>query len=76
MRGTEEKGIDTLIVTDMIRLAWADACDVAVLVSSDRDFILVAKFLQPRGIKVIHASFPPFATNFRKNAGVVLKYQN
>lgn len=60
MRGTEEKGIDTLIVTDMIRLAWADAYDVAVLVSSDRDFIPVAKFLQSRGIKVIHASFPPF----------------
>ncbi|MCY4038009.1 MAG: NYN domain-containing protein [Hyphomicrobiales bacterium] len=59
MRGTEEKGVDTSIVTDMIRLAWADAYDVAVLVSSDGDFIPVVEFLQSRGIKIIHASFPP-----------------
>ncbi len=32
---TVEKGIDTAIVTDMISLAWANAWDVAVLVSSD-----------------------------------------
>ena len=37
--GTVEKGIDTAIVTDMIKLAWEGAWDVAVLVSSDRDFI-------------------------------------
>jgi len=36
MRGTEEKGVDTKIVTDMISLAWIDAYDVAVLVSADR----------------------------------------
>jgi uncharacterized LabA/DUF88 family protein len=59
MRGTEEKGVDTRIVTDMISLAWADAYDVAVLVSSDRDFVPVADFLQTRGIKVIHGAFPP-----------------
>ena len=41
MRGTEEKGIDTAIVTDMMSLAWADVYDVAVLVSSDKDFIPV-----------------------------------
>jgi len=38
---TVEKGIDTAIVTDMISLAWEDAWDVAILVSSDRDFIPV-----------------------------------
>jgi uncharacterized LabA/DUF88 family protein len=59
MRGTEEKGVDTRIVTDMISLAWANAYDVAVIVSSDRDFVPVAEFLQTKGIKVIHASFPP-----------------
>lgn len=59
MRGTEEKGVDTRIVADMIRLAWADAYDVAVLVSSDRDFVPVAEFLQTRGIKVVHGAFPP-----------------
>ncbi|MFP3944622.1 MAG: NYN domain-containing protein [Alphaproteobacteria bacterium] len=59
MRGTEEKGIDTRIVTDMISLAWVDNYDVAVLVSSDKDFVPVAEFLQTKGIKVIHAAFPP-----------------
>ena len=59
MRGTQEKGIDTTIVTDMIMLALAEAYDVAVLVSSDRDFVPVAEFLQTRGVKVIHGSFPP-----------------
>jgi uncharacterized LabA/DUF88 family protein len=59
LRGTEEKGVDTRIVADMISLAWADAYDVAVLVSADRDFVPVAEFLQTKGIKVVHGSFPP-----------------
>ena len=59
MRGTQEKGVDTAIVTDMIKLAWVDAYDVAVIVSSDKDFVPVAEFLQTRGLKVIHAAFPP-----------------
>ncbi len=33
MRGTQEKGIDVLLATDMIKLAWVDSCDVAVLAS-------------------------------------------
>ena len=59
IRGTEEKGVDTRIATDMIRLAWIDNYDVAVLLSSDRDFVPVVEFLSARGIKAIHAAFPP-----------------
>jgi len=59
MRGTEEKGVDTRMVTDMISLAWSKAYDVAVLVSADRDFVPVAEFLQSEGIKVVHGCFPP-----------------
>lgn len=59
MRGTEEKGVDTRIVTDMMSLAWANNYDAAVLVSADRDFVPVAEFLQTRGIKVLHGAFPP-----------------
>jgi hypothetical protein len=55
---TEEKGIDTAIATDMIRLAWEEAYDVAVLVSSDRDFIPAVEFLDDRGLKVVQAGFP------------------
>ena len=59
MRGTEEKGVDLRMATDMISLAWVDNYDIAVLVSSDRDFVPVAEFLETRGIKVIHGAFPP-----------------
>ena len=59
MRGTEEKGVDVRMATDMISLAWVDNYDIAVLVSSDRDFVPVAEFLETRGIKVIHGAFPP-----------------
>ena len=45
LRGTEEKGVDTRIATDMIKLAWAENYDVAVLLSSDRDFVPVVEFL-------------------------------
>jgi len=31
----------TAIATDMISLAWEDAWDVAILISSDKDFISV-----------------------------------
>lgn len=59
MTGTIEKGVDTAMVTDMIRLAWEQSYDVAVLVSSDRDFIPAAEFLGSKGLKVVHAGFPP-----------------
>lgn len=59
LRGTEEKGVDTRIATDLISLAWSNGYDVAVIVSADRDFVPVADFLQSKGIKVIHGAFPP-----------------
>jgi uncharacterized LabA/DUF88 family protein len=59
LRGTEEKGVDTRLATDLIRLAWEGGYDAAVLVTADRDFVPVAEFLQTKGIKVIHGTFPP-----------------
>ncbi len=56
---TEEKGIDTAMVTDMVRLAWEDAYDVGVVVSSDSDFVPAVEFLDSRGLKLIQAGFPP-----------------
>lgn len=61
MRGTEEKGVDTRMATDLISAAWDGAYDVAVLVSSDRDFIPVVNFLETRVVKVVHGAFPPAA---------------
>ena len=59
MRGTEEKGVDVRMATDMISLAWVKNYEIAVLVSSDGDFVPVAEFLETKGIKVIHGAFPP-----------------
>lgn len=57
--GTVEKGVDTAIATDMIRLAWEDAYEVAVLVSSDADLVPAVKFLDLKSRKVVQAGFPP-----------------
>ncbi len=54
MRGTHEKGVDTRIATDMIRLAWEGTYDVGVLVSSDADFVPVVNFLDTKNTKVVH----------------------
>lgn len=66
MRGTEEKGIDTQIVTDLINLAWAGSYDVGILVSADKDFVPSAELLQSRGIKIIHGGFPPAGSHLQK----------
>ena len=66
MRGMEEKGVDVRIATDMISMAWEGAYDVAVLVSSDRDFIPVVNFLATRVVKVVHGAFPPVASELSR----------
>lgn len=60
---TIEKGVDTHIATDMIRLAWENAYDLAVLVTSDSDLVPAAKFLNLKGRKVIQAGFPPIGVD-------------
>ena len=56
---TVEKGVDTLIATDMIRLAWENAYDLAVLASLDSDLVPAVEFLNLKGRKVVQAGFPP-----------------
>ncbi|MFV1859853.1 MAG: NYN domain-containing protein [Anaerolineales bacterium] len=56
---TIEKGVDTAIVTDMFRLAWEESLDIAILVSSDRDFVPTVKSFSAKGYKVVNAHFPP-----------------
>ena len=52
-----EKTIDARIVTDLIGLAWESAYDVAVLVSSDKDFIPAVEHLQSKNVHVINATW-------------------
>lgn len=66
MKGTSEKGVDTLIATDMIRLAWENAYDIAVLVTSDADLIPAVEFLRLKARKVIQAGFPPHGSDLAR----------
>ena len=67
MLGTREKGVDTQIVTEMLRCAWEDMYDVGVLVSEDRDFVPAVSHLASRGFKFIHARFPDRGFELRKH---------
>jgi uncharacterized LabA/DUF88 family protein len=52
-----EKGVEAALITDLYELAAADALDVAVLVSSDSDFVFPVVALQGRGVKVVNAAW-------------------
>jgi hypothetical protein len=52
-----EKGVDTAIVTDLMSMAWQSAFDVAILVSSDADFVPAVQRIQERGLRVINATW-------------------
>ena len=67
LSGTTEKGVDSAIVTDMIRFAWEDAYDIAVLVSSDSDLVPPVEFLVSRNLKVVQAGFPPKGSYLAKS---------
>ena len=53
-----EKGIDIMLATDLLRLAWNDLYDVAVLVSGDGDFSYAVKAVKDMGKHVEVAAFP------------------
>lgn len=55
--GKPEKGVDSTLVTDMLSLAWQGAFDIAVLVSSDADFVPAVERIQASGLKVINAAW-------------------
>ncbi len=59
---TVEKGVDTLLVTDLIRLAVSNTYDIAVIASLDADMIPAVEFVQTLSKKVIQAGFPPMGT--------------
>lgn len=55
--GSVEKGVDTEIATDLLTLAWQQAYDVAILVTSDADFVPTVERIQERGLKVINTGW-------------------
>jgi uncharacterized LabA/DUF88 family protein len=55
--GFIEKGVDIQIAIDMLKLAYADAYDVAVLVSGDGDFAEVLRVIQDMGKQAENTTF-------------------
>jgi len=52
-----EKGIDILIAVDMLKYAYDDTYDTAILVSGDGDFAAAVNAVKDRGKHVEHAYF-------------------
>ena len=55
--GFIEKGIDILLATDMVSLAFRNAYDTAILVSGDSDYVPVVEEIQALGKRVENATF-------------------
>lgn len=65
-----QKGVDSLIVPDLVRLAERRAYDVAVLIAGDRDIAPAVRVVQDAGAKVIvaHSEGAGVATELRQLA--------
>ena len=44
-----EKGVDIMLATDMLQLAWKDLYDTGILVSGDADFAYAAQTVKDMG---------------------------
>ena len=54
---TVEKGVDVMLVTDLLHFAWSDRYDVALLVSGDSDFAYALQAVKNMGKYVEVAYF-------------------
>jgi uncharacterized LabA/DUF88 family protein len=65
MRGdvAVEKGIDIMLATDLLRMAWDNLYDVAVLVTGDGDFAYAVQAAKDLGKHVEVAAFPANLSN-------------
>jgi uncharacterized LabA/DUF88 family protein len=61
---TVEKGIDVMLVTDLLNFAWSDRYDVAILVSGDSDFAYALQAVKNMG-KYIEVAY--FESNVSKD---------
>ncbi len=69
----EQKGVDTLIVLDLVRLAQRRAYDTAFLIAGDRDLAEAVRVAQEEGRRVVllHPSGGGVATELRHLADEV-----
>jgi len=62
------KGDDVYLTTDLIKGAYENLYDVAIIVSGDEDFIPAIKLVQVIGKKVINAFFPKSSSYLLRKA--------
>jgi uncharacterized LabA/DUF88 family protein len=63
-----EKGVDIMIATDFLKMAWNDLYDTAILVSGDGDFSYAVQAVKDLGKHVVVAAF---SANLSKELGQV-----
>ena len=61
------KGDDVYLATDLIKGAYENLYDVAIIISGDADFIPAIKLVQKNGKKVINAFFPKSSSYLLRN---------
>ena len=61
------KGDDVYLATDLIKGAYENLYDVAIIVSGDEDFIPAIKLAQKNGKKIINAFFPKSSSYLLRN---------
>lgn len=61
------KGDDVYLATDLIKGAYENLYDVAIIVSGDADFIPAIKLTQKNGKKIINAFFPKSSSYLLRN---------
>ena len=61
------KGDDVYLATDLIKGAYENLYDVAIIVSGDADFIPAIKLVQKNNKKVINAFFPKSSSYLLRN---------
>jgi len=71
--GPVERGIDIMLATDMLRFAWDNLYDVAVLVSGDSDFAYALQTVKDFG-KYVEIAY--FERNTSKNLLDIADYQH
>ena len=61
------KGDDVYLATDLIKGAYEDLYDIAIIVSGDEDFIPAIKLAQKNKKKIINAFFPKSSSYLLRN---------
>lgn len=67
INATQEKGVDTLLVTDLLCLGLDNTYDIAILISQDSDMKPAVEHLNRKGIKVVHAGIKHFGADLAKS---------